>query len=200
VEPFPPVAGHRELNGCDLVPIEQLAGATAVARKPEYQRAPSLGERHLSDLGCRGTVVDPALSSNYLGVLIGRLVGARLTRRPGRSVALLNASFVITGSGFLLFWLTDQPPLAVLGLFVCGVGIANLYPLSLALTLDAAPGREDRANARTQMVLGLVAAGSPFLLGRLADQYGLATAFSLELVLIGGALLMLWGGLRAQRS
>ncbi|MCA2212360.1 hypothetical protein [Jidongwangia harbinensis] len=36
------------------------------------------------------------------------------------------------------------------------------------------------------------------LLGSLADRYGLAAAFTLEPVLIGICLLMLWGGLRAR--
>ena len=60
--------------------------------------------------------------------------------------------------------------------------------------------REDRANARSQLILGLVAAASPFLLGSLADRYGLATAFALEPVLIGSCLLLLWGGLRARHG
>lgn len=66
-----------------------------------------------------------------------------------------------------------------------------------ALTLDAARGQEDRANARSQVVLGLVAAVSPFLLGSLADRYGLVTAFALEPALIGLCLVLLWAGLRA---
>ena len=87
----------------------------------------------------------------------------------------------------------------MLGLFLCGLGIANLYPLALALTLGAAAGREDQANARTQLLLGLSAAASPYLLGSLADRYGLTTAFALEPVLIAACLLLLWGGLRARR-
>ncbi|MFI6784369.1 hypothetical protein [Micromonospora sp. NPDC050276] len=38
------------------------------------------------------------------------------------------------------------------------------------------------------------------LLGGLADQYGLVTAFALEPVLIGSCVLLLWGGLRARRA
>ena len=86
---------------------------------------------------------------------------------------------------------------AVLGLFVCGAGIANLYPLALALALGAAGGHENRANARTQLLGGLVTAAAPFLLGRLADGHGLTVAFALEPVLIGASLLLLLGGLRA---
>jgi fucose permease len=158
------------------------------------------GPQMLIGTGLSAAAASTALSSNYVGILIGRLVGAGLTRRPDRGVALLYASLAITSVGFLLFWLTDQPVLAVLGLFVCGVGVANLYPLSLSLTLDAARGREDRANARTQLVVGLVAIVSPYLLGTEADPYGLATAFALEPVLIGTCLLLLLGGLRARST
>jgi predicted MFS family arabinose efflux permease len=157
------------------------------------------GPQMLLQTGLSAGAASAALSSNYLGILIGRLLGARLTGRPGRTVVIVYASLVITGIGFALFWLTGRPALAVLGLFVCGVGIANLYPLALALTLDAAGGREDRANARSQLVLGLIAAASPYLLGSLADRHGLATAFALEPALIGICLLLLWGALRARR-
>jgi fucose permease len=150
------------------------------------------GPQLLIDIGLSAAAASTALSSNLLGILIGRLLGARITRRSGRSVSLLYASLAITGAGFVLFWLTDQPALAILGLFLCGVGIANLYPLALALTLEAAPGQEDRANARSQLVLGVAAAASPYLLGSVADRLGLATAFALEPVLIGSCILLLW--------
>jgi fucose permease len=140
------------------------------------------------------------LSSNYLSILVGRLSGAALTRRPGRTVPLLHAWLTITAAGFVLFWLADEPVLAVVGLFVCGAGIANLYPLSVALTLGAAGGHEDRANARTQLLGGLITAATPFLLGSLADRHGLATAFALEPVLIGTCLLLLLAGLGARRT
>lgn len=158
------------------------------------------GPQMLITTGLSPTAASTALGCNYLGILIGRLTGAALTRSPGRAVPLLYASLVVTAVSFTLFWLTDLPVLAVLGLFLCGVGIANLYPLALALTLDAARGQEDRANARSQLIVGLVAAASPFLLGTFADQHGLLTAFALEPVLIGASLLLLWGGLRARRS
>ena len=104
----------------------------------------------------------------------------------------------LTGVAHVALTVTDRPTLAVLALFLCGVGIANLYPIALALTLDAARGQEDRANARSQLVLGLVAAASPYLLGSLADRHGLATAFALEPVLIAICFLLLWGGLRTR--
>lgn len=157
------------------------------------------GPQLLMGTGLSAAAAGTALSSNFLGILVGRVLGARLARRPGRTVALLSGSLALTTVGFVPFWLGDEPGPAVAGLFLCGVGIANLYPLSLSLTLDAARGREDQANARSQVVLGVVAAASPYVLGRLADEHGLVAAFALEPVLVVACAALLWGGLRARR-
>ncbi|RAO04103.1 hypothetical protein ONO23_04298 [Micromonospora noduli] len=198
-QPLPAVPQPATATGAGGLPLAcwLFAVLTAVSSAIEFCLV-YFGPQMLIHAGMSAAAASTALSSNYLGILIGRLLGARLTRRPGRGVALLYASLTVTGPSFVLFWLTDQPVLAVLGLFLCGVGIANLYPLSLALTLGAAGGHEDRANARSQLILGVVAGVAPFLLGSLADRYGLVTAFALEPVLIGVCFLMLWGGLRAR--
>jgi cyanate permease len=158
------------------------------------------GPQLLIDAGWTAAAASTAMSSNLAGVLAGRLLGARLTRHAGRAVGLLSGSLAITFGSVVLFWLTDQPVLAVVALFLSGVGIGNLYPLALSLTLDAAGGQEDRANARSQLVLGVLAAAFPFLLGTLADNYGLVTGFVLEPVLIALCVLLLWSGLRARHS
>jgi MFS family permease len=176
-----------------------FAGLTAIGTAVEFCLV-YFGTEVLVTTGLSTTVAATALSSNYLGILVGRLAGAALTRRPGRTVPLLSASLAVTAAGFLLFWLTGSPAVAVAGLFVCGLGIANLYPLSLALTIGAAGGQEDRANARTQLLAGLVTAAAPYLLGSLADRHGLTAAFAVEPVLIGASLLLLAGGLRARRA
>jgi cyanate permease len=176
-----------------------FAALTAVGMAIEFCLV-YFGTEVLVGTGLSTAAAATALSSNYLGILVGRLAGAVLTRRPGRSVPLLVVSLAVTAVGFLPFWLTDRPTVAVLGLFACGLGIANLYPLSLALTIGAARGHEDRANARTQLLGGLVTAAAPYLLGRLADRHGLGTAFTLEPVLIGACLLLLLAGLRARRG
>jgi MFS family permease len=198
-QPLPARSQHHGVPTAGGLPLAcwLFAVLTALSSAIEFCLI-YFGPQMLLRTGLSAAAASTALAGNYLGILIGRLLGARLTRRPGRSVALLYTSLAITGAGFLLFWTSDQPTLAVLGLFVCGLGIANLYPLSLSLTLDAAPGREDRANARTQLILGVIAAASPYLLGSLADQRGLATAFALEPALIAVCVLMLWGGLRAR--
>ncbi|MCY1142347.1 MFS transporter [Actinoplanes sp. Pm04-4] len=199
-EPLPAVPEqHSRTSATGRLPLAcwLFAVLTAVSSAVEFCLV-YFGPQVLLGTGLSAAAAGTALSANFLGILIGRLAGARITRSPGRTVRLLYVSLAVTGVGFLLFWLTGNPVLAVIGLFVCGVGIANLYPLALALTLDAADGREDQANARSQLVLGLVAAVSPYLLGTLADRHGLATAFALEPVLIGLCLLLLWAGLRVR--
>jgi predicted MFS family arabinose efflux permease len=200
-EPLPPASSSHATTEARGLPVAcwLFAVLTAVSSAVEFCLV-YFGPQMLVGTGLSTAVASTALSSNYLGILLGRIFGAGLTRRPGRTTALLYASLAVTTAGFLLFWLVDQPTLAVLGLFVCGLGVANLYPLSLSLALGAADGREDRANARTQVATGLVAIASPYLLGSLADAHGLTAAFTLEPVLIGICLLLLVGGLRARSA
>jgi MFS family permease len=154
------------------------------------------GAELLTTAGLRTAQAATAMSGFYLGILAGRIGGAWLTRRPGRTVPLLCASLAVTAAGFALCWLAGLPALALTGLFLCGVGIANLYPLSLALTLAAAPGNDDTANARTQVLGGLLVIAAPYLLGSLADHVGLRGAFAIEPVLIGACAVLLLAGLR----
>lgn len=154
------------------------------------------GTEQLRTTGLSTTSAATALGAFYLGILAGRIAGAALTVRQGRTVTLLWASLALTAGGFVLFWLTDQPVAAVLGLFLAGAGIANLYPLSLALALAAAQGRTDAANALTQLLGGIAVVLAPYLLGTLADQVGLRAAFSVELVLVAASALLLFLGRR----
>ncbi|WP_197029112.1 sugar MFS transporter [Blastococcus sp. URHD0036] len=156
------------------------------------------GAEQLQAVGLSAPVAATAMSVHYLGLLVGRVGGAVATRRPGRTLPLLYGSLALTAGGFLLFWLLSSPAGALVGLLLAGVGIANLYPLALSLALGAAAGREDRANARSQLVGGLLVVVAPFVLGFLADRVGLSAAFVVEPVLIGLCVLMLVAGVRSR--
>ena len=84
------------------------------------------GAEVLTSTGLRTAQAATAMSALYLGILGGRVGGAYLTRRAGRTVAMLCASLAVTATGFLLFWLAGQPVVAITGLFICGLGVANL--------------------------------------------------------------------------
>ena len=105
---------------------------------------------------------------------------------------LLTGSLAITATGFLVFWSTVLAGLALLGLFVMGLGIAVQFPLSVARAITASAGRPDQATARLSIGAGLAIGLAPLLLGFLADQVGTRQAFLIVpvlLILAGAALL-----------
>jgi MFS family permease len=135
-----------------------------------------------------------ALTLFYLGELAGRLTGTRLARRRAGtegSRGLTAGSLAVALAGFLAFWLAGRSPLALAGLFVTGLGVANLYPLTLGLAMSAVPGDNGRAAARTQVLGGISMMAAPFALSLLADGWGVGRAFIVEPVLIAAAAVLL---------
>jgi len=132
--------------------------------------------------------VDAALgfSAFPAAMLIGRIAGSRLTRRWS-SVTLLLASLAMTLIGFPIFWLARLATLNILGLFITGLGIASMYPLTLSLAVGLAPGQSNLASARVSLGVGTALLTAPFLLGWLADLIGLQSAYGMVIVLMVAA-------------
>ena len=129
-----------------------------------------------------------AMGSFFLAMLLARFGGSRLTRViPGAIV--LAGSLVVALIGFPLFWLAPLPFLRLVGLFVVGLGLANVYPLGVALATRVVPGEADRASARTAVAGGLSALVAPFILGALSDHIGIVAAFGVALPMLLLALL-----------
>jgi MFS family permease len=124
-----------------------------------------------------------AFSAFPAAMLIGRIAGSRSTRRWS-SIRLLVASLGITLIGFLIFWLTHISILNILGLFIAGLGIANLYPLTLSIAVGLVAGQSNRASARISLGVGSALLTVPLLLGWLADQLGLQKAYGFVTILM----------------
>jgi MFS family permease len=139
-----------------------------------------------------------AMTLFYSGILAGRVAGSRLAHRPGRTSTLVWGSLAVTLAGLVALWLSRTPAIALTGLFATGLGVANLFPLSLALALAAAPGHTDAGNARAQLLGGLLVIAAPFLLGVLADHVGLFAAFGVVPILVVLSGMLLYAGLRIQ--
>jgi MFS family permease len=140
--------------------------------------------------------LEPALASGlasayFVAMLIGRFTGSRLTLRLD-SQALLPAALGLAGTGFVIFWLAPIPALNVLGLFITGLGIANLFPLTLVLATSAAADQADQASARITLAAGIAILAAPQVLGAFADAVGLRGALSLVAILMAGAGLMIF--------
>ena len=199
-QPLPAAQADRSGKGWGRLPPSYwlLAALVATGMAVEFCVV-YFGAELLNATGLSSSQAAIAMSAFYLGILAGRVGGTWLTRRAGRDVPLLWVSLAVTAAGFLLFWLASLPSLAITGLFVCGLGVASLYPLSVAIALAAAPGNGDTAQSAIQLLGGALVLAAPFLLGSLADHLGLHAAFAVDLALIGASAVLLAAGLKAAR-
>jgi fucose permease len=156
----------------------------------------------LLGIGARLSTADAAaaLSLFVAGEFTGRLAGAWLTRRPGRTTLLVGIALGIAFAGFLVLWLGRVISLEVVGLFVTGLGIGNLYPLTLALALGAGRGRTAQAMSRVQVGIGIAMGIAPLLLGVLSDHVGVVRALAVEPALTLVAVLVLLVVVRGGRG
>jgi predicted MFS family arabinose efflux permease len=132
-----------------------------------------------------------AMALFFAAELVGRVVGSGLTRRPGRGRPLLTSTLVVSLLGMLPLWLSPNPVVALIGLVLAGLGIANLFPLSLTLALTEAEGLTDKAAARSQFFVGTAIALGPLVLGALSDLWGVQRGFTAAVVLAVAALSLL---------
>ncbi len=130
-----------------------------------------------------------ASSVVFIAAVVARAAFSRLTWRF-HSRWLLLVAMAFAAVGFPLFWLGRVPALNLLGLFVCGLGTSNLFPLSLSTATGVAASQINRASSRISMGTGLAMLVTPQVLGTLADQVGIQTAFALVLPLLAAAALV----------
>ena len=124
-----------------------------------------------------------AVSLFLAAMIVGRILGSRLVQRfPTRLVVTI--SILIAGIGFLLFWKADNTFLGLSGLFITGLGVANLYPLILSLAISSANGNTVQAGARATLASGTAILALPLALGWLADAIEIRSAYGIVLVLL----------------
>jgi len=131
-----------------------------------------------------------------LGMVAGRIVGTLIMRHhPARRLALPTLALAM--AGVLLLVLTERVLISGAGLFLAGMGIANLYPVGITLAMQAAPDAADAAAARASLASGSAILFAPLVLGAIADSAGLAAAFAVIPVLLVLAGFSLLAGHRA---
>jgi len=128
------------------------------------------------------------------GMLLGRFAGTVLMRRFTAAQQVLPI-VLLNGLGVWLFLSSSQPTLGMIGLFLSGIGMANLYPLGITLALLAAGPARDAASARASLASGVASLAAPLVIGTVADRAGLATGFMTIFIFIAGiAISALLGG------
>jgi fucose permease len=123
------------------------------------------------------------MSAFFAAMVIGRFTGSVLTRTVD-SGKLLLAAVLCTVFGFPFFWLGQSAPINIFGLFIAGIGVANLFPMTLSVATAAVPGQPDTASARVSFGAGVAIFFAPQFLGYIADQSGIQTAYGLVGVLL----------------
>ena len=139
-----------------------------------------------SSIGLSSSSATLTLTIFFIAEVISRFIGSRLTRILRGSTLLLIA-LGITCIGFPLYWLSPSGPLIalnILGLFIAGLGVANLFPFALSVATSTAPLQADAASARLSLGAGIAIFLAPFVLGWAADNFGIQRAFTVVLVLL----------------
>ena len=107
------------------------------------------------------------------GMAVGRIASSFVLRRVPRPGHVLAGSAAMATVGYALFWQVDHTAAAVIGLFVTGLGVALLYPLTLGAALAAWPDNPNRAAARGALASGCAIGLAPLCLGMIADAVDL---------------------------
>ena len=124
-----------------------------------------------------------AVSLFLAAMIVGRILGSRLVQRFSTR-AVVTVSILIAAVGFLLFWRAENTLIGLSGLFITGLGVANLYPLILSLAINAANGNTIQAGARATLASGTAILALPLVLGRLADAFGIRSAYGVVVLLL----------------
>jgi MFS family permease len=123
------------------------------------------------------TDVAVGLMGGYFGgVVAGRVLGSGLARRhdPARLLAL---ALVVAAAGFAVLWPAAGPAQALVGLSLLGIGLGNLFPMAISVTVALAPGRAVQASGRIVGMTSFAVLLAPLTVGALADATSLSAAF-----------------------
>jgi predicted MFS family arabinose efflux permease len=125
----------------------------------------------------------------FAAMVAGRIVGSRLTRLlPTRT--LLVGALALCLAGFPVLWLARSAPLNVAGLVIVGLGVANLYPMTMSTAVESAALQSNAASARLSLAVGLATLIGPLALGWLADQATIERALGAAGALLVASLLV----------
>lgn len=130
-----------------------------------------------------------------LGMLLGRIALRFLVRRVALRLLLIIA-LTLVFIGFVIYWGLSAE---IVGVFLIGLGVAPLYPLTTYFAVGAAPLNRDRAAMRLAIAIGLALLLAPIALGALADEVGLGPAHLALPALIVAAFLSFFSGVALER-
>jgi predicted MFS family arabinose efflux permease len=118
-----------------------------------------------------------------VSIVLGRLIGRSLLNYMTES-RLLMLSLVWVLLTFPFYWLSTLPVLNVAGMFLIGLGVGNLAPLSMSGAMTSAGEATNRASARFGLFPPIGVLTMVQLFSILSDQYGIQRAYTFMIVLV----------------
>jgi len=115
----------------------------------------------------------------YLPILTGRLLGSLiLSWIVPKRLLLLTVLMAILGIGLIF---TDSFTLTLIGIFLVGLGFANIFPLIFSMTIERMP---EHTNELSGLLVSAIAGGAliPPIMGLVADGTTIQTAFIVPLL------------------
>ncbi len=135
-----------------------------------------------SHLAIPKDIATQSVSLFLIGMVVGRYLGSLLLQKFDRFLILFS-SIGIGVLGYAIFWFGKSQFVSLTGLFLAGLGVANLYANLVTLSFDAAGTARAAAGSATTLASGVAILLLPFALGSLADLLGIRTAMLLVAVL-----------------
>jgi predicted MFS family arabinose efflux permease len=117
------------------------------------------------------------------GMMVGRWFGTQIF--PDLDIDdRLRAIIALQGGGFMLFWISSNPWLSFVALFIVGLGTSMQFALSSLRLLRFGKEKPDLAIGKSSLSAGVAIGLSPLLLGILADNLGIVKGFLLVPALV----------------
>ena len=137
------------------------------------------------------------MGAYFAGVLVGRTGGSALARHF-TAHRLLAGALALTLVGFAILWPATSPATAFAGLLVVGLGMGNLFPLGLSVTVGLAPDHAQLASGRAVLVTSAAVLLAPLTVGALADATSITAALAVVPISLGLAAIALGAVTRAR--
>ncbi len=130
------------------------------------------------------------ISVYIAGIILARTAVSTPTVGSIDPMWLLRGELALVVAGTLLLWATTSYEVSIMAMFLSGLGLGALYPVSASVTLATAPGQSALASVRVVLASGIAILSAPFILGLVADVTGVDTAWLLiPAICVASALL-----------
>jgi len=131
------------------------------------------------DLGLRSAAATALAGAFLAGMALGRAAVAAIARLTKTIEATVQLAVIVALTGFLIFWAAGAAWVATIGLAGTGLGIALLYPITVARYVRVADASSTHASARAALASGCAIGVAPLVLALISDAVGLRAAYLL---------------------